>query len=176
MITDGNPITSVNRADKRRPLPPPPPPRHLRGLRTPLLDRPFTFASRLPPLTPTRPRESLLGGGVGQEVPSAPPAQPLGAVSIPSLPLSHLSPSAPLSPCPFPFPSLPLSLSPAPALSLSLSSWLFLHQLGSLLPLVSLSSLPRESSAVSCCYALRLWLRLWYDRHLDSERWGQAKR
>lgn len=62
-------------------------------------------------------------------------------------------------------------LCPGLVLSLSQSSWLFLHQLP---PPPSLSLLPREPSAVRCCYALRLWLRLWYDRHLDSER-GTSK-
>lgn len=113
MITDGNPITSVNRDDERRPPPPLPPPGHLRGLRTPPLDRPFTFAPRLPLLTP-RASQSVPAWGLGRKALLAPHAQPLGAISIPSLSTvpsftissSPLSPSSCLCPCICPQPCL----------------------------------------------------------------------
>lgn len=84
MITDGNPIKSVNRADKRRPPPPPRPPRHLRGLRTLLLDRPSSVAPRPPPLTPARPRESLQGDGAGSPLSAACPASWCSLYPFPS--------------------------------------------------------------------------------------------
>ena len=79
-----------------------------------------------------------------------------------------LSPSVALDPSPLS--PLALSLSLSPVWSCLCPNPLGCFFISSLLPLVSLSLLPRESSAVSCCYALRLWLRLWYDRHLDSDR------
>lgn len=153
MITDGNPITSVNRADKRRP---PPCPRPAAPLRSPdPLTKPalLSWPPRPALLTLAQSRASWFGGWAGSPQCRLPSllVQSLGFLSHNPIFHAQLFPSRPL-PCL----SLSLSLSPDPARSLLSSSGLFPRVSSSHW---SLSPLPRQSSAVSCCYAA-LWLRL----------------